>query len=182
MTYELTRSRRKTVGIQVKGGKVLVKAPFYAAKAEIDRIVESHRSWIEARLLKDEKERREAMETPKFTAGELKAIVSEAKRRIPERVRYYAEIIGVSYGTVSIRKQKTRWGSCSAKGNLNFNCLLVLMPEEVLDAVVVHELCHRKEMNHSERFYTEVLSVYPEYKRWNRYLKQHGRALLNRLP
>ncbi|MBR5738458.1 MAG: M48 family metallopeptidase, partial [Lachnospiraceae bacterium] len=66
--------------------------------------------------------------------------------------------------------------------NLNFNALLVLLPPEVLDSVVVHELCHRKEMNHSKRFYAEVIRVYPEYRKWNKYLKQHGNALLARLP
>ena len=182
MTYELMRSRRKTVGIQVKNGKVIVRAPLFVSAREIDRIVESHRSWIEDRLVKDEKARREAEETPKFTEAELKAIVAEAKKRIPERVRYYAGLVGVRYSKISIRKQKTRWGSCSANGNLSFNSLLVLLPAEVLDAVVVHELCHRKEMNHSARFYAEVFRVYPEYRKWNHYLKQHGKALLNRLP
>ena len=93
---------------------------------------------------------------------------------------YYASIIGVSYGKVTIRKQKTRWGSCSARGDLNFNCLLMLTPPEVIDSVVVHELCHRKEMNHSRKFYGEVLRAFPDYRKWDKWLKDNGRMLLMR--
>ena len=100
---------------------------------------------------------------------------------IPERVRYYAERIGVRPKKITIRNQKSRWGSCSAGGNLNFNCLLMLAPTEVMDSVVVHELCHMKEMNHSERFYREVYRVYPEYDRCHRWLKEHGAELLARM-
>ena len=102
-------------------------------------------------------------------------------RVIPERVRYYAPLVGVTYGKVTIRNQRTLWGSCSAKGNLSFNCLLMLCPPEVIDSVVVHELCHRKEMNHSERFYAEVLRVFPEYRKWDRWLKKNGRSIRNRM-
>ena len=95
---------------------------------------------------------------------------------------YYAPQIGVDYGRITIRCQRTRWGSCSAKGNLNFNCLLMLAPPEVLDSVVVHELCHRREMNHSPRFYALVLRVFPDYHRWDRWLKDNGPALMARIP
>ncbi len=77
-------------------------------------------------------------------------------------------------GNDAIRSQRTKWGSCSAKGNLSFNCLLMLAPPEFLDSIVVHELCHRKEMNHSKRFYAEVLRVFPEYRKWNKWLKENG--------
>ena len=113
---------------------------------------------------------------------ELNELKRKAKSIIPERAAYYAALIGVSYGRISIRSQRTKWGSCSAKGNLNFNCLLMLAPPEVLDSVVVHELCHRKEMNHSKQFYDEVLRVFPEYKKWNKWLKDNGAALMARLP
>ena len=70
------------------------------------------------------------------------------------------------------------WGSCTAKGNLNFNCLLMLTPPEVLDSIVVHELCHRKHMNHSAEFYAEVLRVYPDYRKWEKWLKENGKRLI----
>ena len=89
--------------------------------------------------------------------------------------------MGVSYGRITIRSQHTRWGSCSAKGNLNFNCLLMLTPPEILDYVVVHELCHRKEMNHSARFWAEVARVIPGYEASKNWLKDNGSALIARM-
>ena len=80
----------------------------------------------------------------------------------------------MTYGRITIREQKTRWGSCSSKGNLNFNWKLIRMPEEILDYVVVHELAHRKEMNHSRQFYQTVASVLPDYRQRERWLKEHG--------
>ena len=93
---------------------------------------------------------------------------------IPERVRHFAPLIGVDYGRITIRCQRTRWGSCSAKGNLSFNCLLMLLPNEVVDSVVVHELCHRKHMNHSPLFYAEIERVFPEYRKCSKWLKENG--------
>ena len=116
----------------------------------------------------------------KLTMQEIQELADQAVKVIPQRVAYYAPKIGVDYGRITIRNQKTRWGSCSANGNLNFNCLLMLTPSEVIDSVVVHELCHRKEMNHSDRFYAEVLRVFPDYWKWNRWLKENGGQLMQR--
>ena len=113
---------------------------------------------------------------------ELDALYARAKEVIPARVRAYAGRLGVDYGRVTIRCQRSRWGSCSAKRNLSFNCLLMLAPDEVIDAIVAHEVCHLKEMNHSDRFYALVLALYPDYHRWNRWLKDNGRLLLARVP
>jgi len=88
----------------------------------------------------------------------------------------------VSYGSITVRSQKTRWGSCSSRGNLNFNCLLMLTSPEVLDYVVLHELCHRKELNHSARFWAQVERVMPDYRLRRKWLKDHGSALIGRLP
>ncbi|MCQ2741194.1 MAG: M48 family metallopeptidase, partial [Alphaproteobacteria bacterium] len=74
-----------------------------------------------------------------------------------------AKILNCRVSGVSVKDTKSRWGSCSVDGNLNFNCLLVLMPPEILDSVVVHELCHRQHMNHSKEFYDEVLRIFPDY-------------------
>ena len=100
---------------------------------------------------------------------------------IPERVEHYAKLAGISYNRIFIRLQKSRWGSCSVAGNLNFNCLLVLMSPEVLDSVVVHELCHRRHMNHSHEFYDEVLHIFSDYKRCDKWLKQNGGAYFKRI-
>ena len=108
-------------------------------------------------------------------------MAEKALQIIPERVKYYAPLVGVNYGRITIRNQKTRWGSCSEQGNLNFNCLLVMMPMEVLDSVVVHELCHRKHMNHSKEFYAEVYKVFPQYDKWNKWLKENGSSFICRM-
>ena len=113
---------------------------------------------------------------------QFRKFVDEALRVIPERVRFYAPVVGVTYGRITIRNQRTRWGSCSAKGNLNFNCLLMKAPPEVLDYVVVHELCHRLEMNHSPRFWAQVERVLPDYKVSRKWLREHGNELMDLNP
>jgi predicted metal-dependent hydrolase len=90
--------------------------------------------------------------------------------------------MGVTYGRITVRSQKTRWGSCSSTGNLNFNCLLMLAPEQVVDYVVVHELCHRLHMNHSADFWKLVAAYLPDYARWRKWLKENGEELLSHLP
>ena len=100
---------------------------------------------------------------------------------IDERVGYWAEKIGVTYGRITNRLQASRWGSCAANRNLNFNCLLVLMPPKVLDSVVVHELCHRCHVTHSKEFYAEIDRIFPDYKRWNKWLKDNGGIYLKRV-
>jgi len=108
---------------------------------------------------------------------DIKLFTTKAKRIIPVKVKKYADIIGVDYGRITIKMQKSRWGSCSSKGNLNFNCLLMNAPDEIIDYVVVHELCHRKEMNHSPRFWAHVEKVLPDYKERRKWLKDHGNEL-----
>ncbi len=117
----------------------------------------------------------------RLTVQDIQYLADEAIREIPPRVAFYAEKAGVRYRRITIRNQRSRWGSCSSRGNLNFNCLLMLMPVEVMDSVIVHELCHLKEMNHSRRFYAEVVRVYPEYWKWDRWLKDNGSAIMRRM-
>ena len=100
---------------------------------------------------------------------------------IPGRVAHFAPLVGVTYGRITVRNQRTRWGSCSSKGNLNFNCLLMLAPPGILDYVVVHELCHRKEMNHSPKFWAEVAKVMPDYKERQKWLRTEGSSIMRRM-
>ena len=173
--YTLIRSDRKSIGIQITADGVVVRAPKRLSAAEIDRFVQSKRSWIEGHLSKI------PAPQPKFTQTEIEALAQKALTVIPGRVRHFAPIVGVTYGRITIRNQRSRWGSCSGKGNLNFNCLLMLTPPEVIDSVVVHELCHLKEMNHSSKFYEQVLKVYPDYYKWDKWLKEHGAAIMKRM-
>ena len=147
ITYEWIRSHRKTSVIQIKeDGKVIVRTPYSVSRKQTERFVEERADWIQ----KNQEKLREASRQKTMITEEMrKDGVKTALTLIPERVEYYAELMGVSYGRITIREQKTRWGSCSCKGNLNFNWKLMLMPPEILDYVVVRELAHRKEMNHS---------------------------------
>ena len=182
LRYQLIRSRRKTISIQIKGGKVIVRAPLQTKNAEIEAFIHQKMNWIEKHLKEQQKRAEEKKALPPFTEEEIRAMAEKALQIIPLRVAWYARQIGVDYGRITIRNQKTRWGSCSAKGNLNFNCLLVLTPQEVMDSVVVHELCHRKEMNHSTDFYKEVYRVFPDYDRCRKWLNEHQDSLIGRLP
>jgi len=100
-----------------------------------------------------------------------------ALERIRQRLNHFAPRIGVEFGRVAIRDQKSRWGSCSARHNLNFNWKLIMAPPEVLDYVVIHELCHLIEFNHSKRFWALVAVQMPEYEAWKKWLKAHGSEL-----
>ncbi|MDY3908789.1 MAG: M48 family metallopeptidase [Eubacterium sp.] len=178
------RSNRKTVAIQVNSDlSVTVRAPRLASQKDIERILEEKESWICKHIeqIKKKKEKYEAENTEKLTHEELMALADKALDVIPGRVEYFAKLIGVTYGRITIRNQKTRWGSCSSKGNLNFNCLLMLVPSEIIDYVVVHELCHRKEMNHSKAFWTLVEKVLPDYRDAVKWLKEEGSQIIQRL-
>ncbi len=178
MNYKIKRSNRKTLCLEITATGLLVRAPMRATNTEINAFIEKKKEWIENHLIKMEEN---SNAVSKLTREELKQLAEEALRVIPERVAYYAPLVGVTYGRITIRNQRTKWGSCSSKGNLNFNCLLMLAPSEVLDSVVVHELCHRKEMNHSTKFYEHVLRVFPDYHKWNKWLKDNGRVLMARM-
>lgn len=177
MEYELIRSARKTLSIEIRNGRVLVRAPLNVTDREINRFLDQHNDWIEKHLAQAQS----VPDAEKLTMEEIHQLADKALEVIPERVRYYAPLVGVSYGNITIRNQRTKWGSCSRKGNLNFNCLLMLTPSEVLDSVVVHELCHIKHMNHSKDFYAEVLRVFPNYRNAEKWFKENGSALMRRM-
>lgn len=181
MKVTVIRSNRKTVAIQVNSDlSVTVRAPRSASEKDIEEILKRKEAWISKHIekIKKTKERLEAEPTEKLTREKVIALAEEALKVIPARVEYFARVIGVTYGKITIRNQKTRWGSCSSKGNLNFNCLLMLAPSEVLDYVVVHELCHRKQMNHSKAFWSEVEKVLPDYKEARKWLKEEGSQMI----
>lgn len=176
------RSNRKTISIQVKPNEVIIRAPLRMKEKEIEKFAESKRNWIEKHL-KSFSERQKTLENIEpYSDEEIRNFVKNAKEIIPGRVEFYADKIGVTYNRITIRCQRTRWGSCSSKGNLNFNCLLALLPDEIIDSVIVHELCHRKHMNHSAKFYEEVEKVFPEYPKCHEWLNRNGSKYMSRIP
>lgn len=182
MEIEVRRSKRKTMTIEItKEAKVLVRAPYHMPLFEIQRFVNEKSDWVEKHIQKMlEKQQKEPMQE-KLTTEQIRELAEQALEVFPKRIAYYAERIGVTYGKITIRNQKTRWGSCSAKGNLNFNCLLMLTPPEIQDYVVIHELCHRKEMNHSKQFWSEVEKVLPDYRERRKWLKENSGRIIGRM-
>ena len=176
------RSRRKTLSLSVtEDGGILARAPLHMSDGAVAAFVKEKEAWLQKTIEKVAAAKKEAATAGFLTDGEIAELRAIANVVLPARAALYAEKMGVSYNGVTIRLQKTRWGSCSAKGNLNFNALLMLAPPEVRDSVVVHELCHLKEMNHSRRFYAEIYRVMPDYDERHAWLKEHGGALQARV-
>ncbi len=181
ITWQVIRSNRKTIGLEIRNGQLLVRAPRSATRGAIEEVIRQHEGWILRHLSASRAQQERAAAIAPLSREELEALAEKALAYIPQRAALYAARLGVRYHRITIRNQRTRWGSCSSQGNLNFNCLLMLTPPEVIDCIVVHELCHLKEMNHSDRFYREVLSVFPDYYKWNDWLKAHQAELMARL-
>ena len=178
--YTVVRSNRKTVSIVIKGGGLVeVRCPKGMSGAQIRQIVTDKTPWIEKHLAAPVPS---AQPGAVFSQSHLELLCREGKPDIAARVARFAPLVGVTYGRICIKKVRSRWGSCSAKGNLNFNCLLMLAPPEVRDYVVVHELCHRLQLNHSPTFWALVEKTLPNYRARKQWLKTNGAALIGRLP
>ena len=184
MNYEIKviRSRRKSISLEItKDCEILVRAPLRMPQKDIELFVKEKSDWLEKHLQKAKSRQQQRQQAKPLTEEELHRLAELAKQVIPVKAAHYANLMQVDYGRITIRNQKTRWGSCSAKGNLNFNCLLMLLPSEIVDYVVVHELCHRKEMNHSPRFWAEVERILPDYKMRRKWLKEEGEHVICRV-
>lgn len=177
ITYRIVRSDRRTTAIQIcPDGTVLVRCNRSVPDSRIKDLMKEKESWIRQKLA-SQPAAQDAM-----SREQVQALADKARQYLPGRVAIYALQMGVTYGRVTVRSQRTRWGSCSGKGNLNFNCLLMLMPSSVIDYVVIHELSHRKHMNHSADFWKTVEAYMPNYQQHRKWLKKNGAALLGRLP
>ncbi len=162
MEYKTVYSDRRTLSLQItKTGEVIVRAPRRTQATRIEEFVRSHADWIEKKI-SEVKGRLERYPEP--SEGELTELTKMAKMVLPSRVEYFASIMGVRPQKISVNRAKTRFGSCSSKGNLNFSCRVMRYPTEAIDYVVVHELAHLKHFNHSRAFWAFVESVLPDYR------------------
>ena len=170
------RSARKSLGLEVRDANtVLARIPTRVSDRELKAFVENHRSWIleKTEVMAEREEKRKSTPAP---PPELLSKTDRMKiqLKIGKRVRHYCEAMGVTVGYVTVKNQKTRWGSCSAKGNVNFNYQLAFLPDELLDYVVIHELAHRRHMNHSRAFWAEVEKYCPDYLERREQLKEYS--------
>ena len=178
ITYEIIKSSRKTIAVEVlQDGSVLVRAPRNCPQSRIDTFLKEKQAWVLAKVEEQKEKEADSMKIQPLSEAEQRLYRDKARDIFEQKVSYYARMMGVSYGRIAIRDQKTRWGICSGEGNLNFNWRLIFAPAGVLDYVVVHELAHRKEMNHSPRFWKVVEDTMPEYRKYQKWLKENGRGL-----
>lgn len=165
ISISIIRSARKTISIEVhRDGSVVVRAPYRMSESRIMEFVSKEAKWIADKQKK-------MQETPPLLQVQIqeqdsREMREKAKKLCEQRVAYYAPKMGVieRVGRISVRNQKTRWGSCSEKGNLSFNWKLAVLPQALADYVVVHELAHLKQMNHSAAFWKEVEMILPDYQ------------------
>lgn len=175
ISVKIRCSARKTVALEVKAsGEVIARVPNRFLAADAEAFIERHRAWIlkKVELTKVRELKRQELAFPKIEELTAKDI-EDIRKKLVEKTMFYAEKMKVSVRRITIRNQKTRWGSCSSKGNLNFNYRLYYLPEEILEYVIVHELAHRRHMNHSKEFWEEVAFFYPNYKACRERLKEY---------
>lgn len=180
MNIRVIKSARRTISIEVTPEcDVIVRAPYLTSRKEIARFLDDKADWINRTVRRMEKRKAEGAISKGnlLSDEEVRDLCEQAKDVIPPKAEHYALLLGVNFGRITIRNQKTRWGSCSSKQNLNFNCLLLRAPEEILDYVVVHELCHIRHMDHSKAFWTEVEKILPDYRKRRKWLKDYGDRL-----
>lgn len=173
---QVIRSARKSLGLEVRDAHtVLARIPSRVPDRELRAFVENHREWIleKTAVMAEREENRKTVGAPDLKTLS-KTDQMKIQLKIGKRVRHYCEVMGVTVGYVTVKNQKTRWGSCSAKGNVNFNYQLAFLPEELLDYVVIHELAHRRHMDHSKAFWGEVERYCPDYRERRAELKEYS--------
>ncbi|MDB5194677.1 MAG: putative metal-dependent hydrolase [Parcubacteria group bacterium] len=170
-SYEMKRSARtRTMRLSVHpDGSVVLTLPTRASVAAGEAFVRSKEKWVLKQLKRVEKYKGRTM--LRSTSAEYKKHKEAAREFIHARLLYWNTFYNFIYKDVRIKNTKSRWGSCSRKGNLNFNYKLALIPERLADYIIVHELCHLKEMNHGPKFWKQVERAMPDYKERRRELK-----------
>lgn len=176
MDYRLTRSKRKTVSLSINQSlEVVVKAPLHMPVKAIDAFVSSHQAWIEKhRILVEKQQEQKALHA--LSTEDILRLKSLAKEIIPQKVAYYSGIMGVFPTGIKITSAETRWGSCSGRNSLCFSYRLMLLPDRLIDHVVVHELAHIRVKNHSPKFYAEIEAYQADYRERIQELKRLSRC------
>lgn len=169
-------SRSKNIRLSVyRNGEVVVTAPPYADISIVEQFLRDKAEWIEHQLLKfflhRERHPIRTISLTKHTKEEIAQYSVQAERIVHERLQHFNLQYGFLYKKISIKNQKSRWGSCSSKGNLQFNYKIALLPPELQDYIVVHELCHLGEFNHSARFWALVERTIPQYREYRKKLR-----------
>lgn len=150
--------------------KILVTLPKRVDDQVAEKFILEKREWILGKIKDFEDNRNKTIPTQSETNYKKERI--KAKRIISNRVQYFANLYGFEFNKIAIRSQRTRWGSCSKDKNLNFNYKLIYLSREIMDYVIVHELCHLDQFNHSKRFWFLVSEIIPNYRELRRELKK----------
>lgn len=167
--YELIRSDRKTLGLQVKDGRVIVRAPRIVTLQQIERFVREHEDWIQNAL---SRQAAKQAAHPEPTAAERAELIRRAKEILPQRTAYWSQRMGLYPTQIRITSAQRRFGSCSSEGHICYSWRLMQYPPEAIDYVVVHELAHLKHMNHSQAFHALVAKYLPDHKARRALLKK----------
>ena len=172
---EHPRARRINITVR-RDGTVLVTKPRRVPMREVERFVEKCGQWIAKAQEKFTKSPRTSrIESSKKEHEKYKEMACD---EVARRISHFNSFYRVPVSKIVIRNQKSRWGSCSHKGVLSFNYRIVFLPEYLADYIVVHELSHVREMNHSKRFWTLVAATIPEYLELRKELRKLERGLL----
>lgn len=179
---KLIRSGRKSISVEVtRDCEVIVRAPYRMLKRDIEKFLADRTEWISKHLSEMHERMEKSENLPAFGEDELDRMKKSMQSKARARVGYYSRVMGLEYGKITVRTMVSRWGSCTSEKNLCFNTLLDLFPEYILDYVVVHELCHTVEMNHSRAFWSLVASQIPDYAERRKWLRNNGGAIIARL-
>jgi predicted metal-dependent hydrolase len=179
MEYKLREhplARRINITVR-RDGTVLVTKPKRVSMWEVERFVARCGEWIERTQLKFSKLPKTSRIEP--SKREYERYKKAARDLVAHRISHFNSFYRVPFSSISIRNQKSRWGSCSRSGTLSFNYRIAFLPPHLADYIVVHELCHVREMNHSKRFWALVSATIPDHLACRRELRRLERGLLN---
>ncbi len=169
MRYTIKRSSRaRMMRLAVyPDARVVVTAPQLFGFGAIERFVIKHSDWISRHV-----ERARTRTVVRIKRGEIPELKRRALALASVRCSHFGTVYGLTYKKISIRAQKTRWGSCSRDGNLSFNYKVAVLPTHIADYIIVHELCHRAEMNHGRKFWHLVEKAIPQHRAVRRELRR----------